>query len=115
MEPKGGNSRPPAAWTDGQGGASVDLRGAGKLQRRVWRAFATFPDLEMTTADLARWCYPRIEGQPARKHRWAIVRAAARVATRVRRDRPGGVVFRALDSKSVSKAAIASGNIESAQ
>jgi hypothetical protein len=35
----------------------------------------TNPEIEMTTADLARWCYPRLEGEPARKHRWAIVRA----------------------------------------
>jgi hypothetical protein len=53
------------------------------------------PNAELTTADLAAWCYPRLVGEPLRKHRWAIVRAALRVATRVRRDRPGGVVFRA--------------------
>jgi len=92
-------SRPPAAGASGPGHASVDLWHAGEIQRRIWRAFMTNPDIEMTTADLARWCYPRLAGEPARKHRWAIVRAALRVATRVRRDRPGGVVFRAFGSK----------------
>jgi hypothetical protein len=96
------NSSAPAAGASGQEGAVVDLRGAGRVQRRVWRAFMTNPDSEMTTADLARWAYPRLDGEPARKHRWAIVRAALRVATRVRRDRPGGVVFRAFGGKGES-------------
>jgi hypothetical protein len=91
------NSRPQPAATNGAGPAFVDLRQAGRVQRRVWRAFMTNPAVELTTADLARWAYPRLNGEPLRKHRWAIVRAAQRVATRVRRDRPGGVVFRALD------------------
>ena len=82
--------------------AVVDLHGRGRLQRRIWRAFMANPDVEMTTADLARWCYPRLEGEPLRKHRWAIVRAASRVATRVRRDHPGGVVFQPFGSKSVA-------------
>ncbi len=95
MMAQNGNSRPRPASADGPPHAIVDLRQAGRVQRRVWRAFMTNPDVEMTTADLARWCYPRWDGEPLRKHRWAIVRAAQRVATRVRRDRPGGVVFRA--------------------
>jgi hypothetical protein len=74
-----------------------------------------FPDLELTTADLARWAYPRLEGQPARKHRWAIVRAALRVATRVRRDRPGGVVFKAFGSDPVANDVLSGDNCESAQ
>jgi hypothetical protein len=93
------NRRAPAASGSGPGHAFVDLRAAGKVQRRIWRAFMTNPDSELTTRDLARWAYPRLEGEPARKHRWAIVRAALRVATRVRRDRPGGVVFRGAGSK----------------
>jgi hypothetical protein len=92
---KSGNRRPPPARTNGHMPASVDLRGAGRVQRRVWRAFVTFPDAELMTAQLAAFCYPRLDGEPLRKHRWAIVRAAQRVAMRVRRDRPGGVVFRA--------------------
>lgn len=95
--------------------AAVDLHGAGRVQRRIWRAFMAQPHGELTTAELARWVYPRIEGEPQRKHRWAIVRAAQQVAMRVRRDRPGGVVFRALDSKCVSKALANSDNSESAQ
>jgi hypothetical protein len=96
------NSSALAARASGQEGAVVDLRGAGRVQRRVWRAFMTNPDIEMTTAELARWAYPRLDGEPARKHRWAIVRAALRVATRVRRDRPGGVVFRAFGNQGES-------------
>ena len=111
----GKRSRAGAASTDGGGGAVVPLRGAGRVQRRVWRAFMSLPGAELTTADLTRWCYPRFEGQPMHKHRKAIVRAAQRVAVRVRRDRPGGVVFRALDSKSVSNSGLSSGNIDSAQ
>ena len=113
---KEGKSRAGTAWTDGRGGTSVALvRGAGKVQRRIWRAFMSLPGAELTTADLAAWCYPRSLGEPDRHQRRAIVRAAARVATRVRRDRPGGVVFRALDSNSVSNQALSSGNSESAQ
>lgn len=62
---------PPLVMTDGPPHAVVDLRAAGRIQRRVWRAFMTNPDQELTTADLARWCYPRLEGEPARKHRCA--------------------------------------------
>jgi hypothetical protein len=86
--PAGGNDAPPAA---------VDLHGRGRVQRRVWRAFVAHPGAELTTAELARWCYPRFTGEPLRKHRWAIVRAAEKVATRVRRDRPGGVVFKRFE------------------
>jgi hypothetical protein len=73
------------------------------------------PDREMTTAELARWAYPRLFGEPARKHRWAIVRAASRVAVRVRRDRPGGVVFRAFGSKSVAECDSVEDNSDSNQ
>jgi hypothetical protein len=112
-------SRPGMAPGSGRGGAAVDLRGiirgAGRVQRGVWRAFMTFPDCEMTTAELARWAYPRLRGEPQRKHRWAIVRAASRVAERVRRDRPGGVVFRAFGSNPVADCGFADDNCESAQ
>ena len=92
------------ANADGPASAAVDLHGAGRVQRRIWRAFMASPDLELTTAELARWAYPRLVDEPSRKHRWAIVRAACRVAKRVRRDRPGGVVFRAYDDKSDGRA-----------
>lgn len=65
----------------------------GKLQRRIWRAFIADPDAELRTVDLVPFCYPRLTGEPQRKHRWAICVAARRVARRVRRDRPGGVVW----------------------
>ena len=69
----------------------------GKVQRRIKRAFIAHPDREFTTAELAAWTYPRLRERPERKHRWAIVRAAESVAARVRRDRPGGVVWRNLN------------------
>jgi hypothetical protein len=75
----------------------------------------TFPDIEMTTAELAAWCYPRWDREPSRNQRRAIVRAALRVATRVRRDRPGGVVFRAFGSKAVANDRLSVDNFESAQ
>jgi len=109
-----GNSSPPPAAANGPPHAAVSLRGAGRVQRRVWRAFMTNPDREMTTADLVRWCYPRWDGKPLRKQRHAIRRAAARVATRVR-VLPGGVVFRAFVSKSVSNAGQSPNNCESDQ
>jgi hypothetical protein len=99
-----GRHRPPTPHADGGRPAFVSLKGAGRLQRRVWRAFVANPDAELTTAELARWAYPRLTGRPLHKHRLAIVRAALRVAVRVRRDRPGGVIFRAFDSNSVSNA-----------
>jgi len=49
-------SRAPAAGASGPGHAVVALRGAGRIQRRIWRAFMTFPDAEMTTSDLVPWC-----------------------------------------------------------
>lgn len=71
------------------------MKRLGPIQRRIWRAFIAKPDAELRTVDLVPWCYPRLVGKPQRKHRWAICRAAQSVAVRVRRDRPGGVVFRA--------------------
>jgi hypothetical protein len=66
----------------------------GTIQRRIWRAFVAHPDKLFRTEELARWCYPRLNGKPQRKHRWAIVRAARKVATRVKREAKG-VVFSA--------------------
>lgn len=99
------NRTPPAAEGSGATLAPVDLRGAGRIQRRVWRAFMASPNAELTTTQLAAWCYPRLQGEPGRKHRWAIVRAAERVAKRVRRDRPGGVVFKAMADTSSAEMA----------
>lgn len=70
------------------------MPGLGPIQKRVRRAFFAYPDRLYRTADLAAWCYPRLKGEPQRKHRWAIVRAARAVAERVGRD-GRGVIFRA--------------------
>ncbi len=110
-----GESSGHTACVSGAGAASVSLRGRGRIQRRIWRAFMAFPDQELTTADLARWCYPRWADKPLHKHRLAIVRAASRVAQRVRRDRPGGVVFKAFGSNPVANAVPNSIDCESAQ
>lgn len=89
------------ALTDGKTVAVVSCRGLGRVQLRIWRAFVAMPEAELATADLATWAYPRLVGKPLHKHRLAIVRAAQRVATRVRRDRRG-VVWRAkADASSV--------------
>jgi hypothetical protein len=108
-------SRATPAPADGSNVSVASLYGAGKVQRRVWRAFIANPGLELTTAELARWAYPRLSGEPLHKHRLAIVRAAERVAERVRRDRPGGVVFRAFGSDAVADTASRAGDCESAQ
>ena len=77
----------------------VGRRGYGRVQRRIRQALIGYPDREFTTSELAAWAYPLLRGPLERKHRWAIVRAAKRVAIRVRRDRPGGVVFRVKPSQ----------------
>lgn len=107
--------RPHAAGAIGAGHASVSLRGAGRIQRRVWHAFMVHPDEELTTADLVAWAYPRWTGEPLRNQRLAIRRAAAKVAMRVRRDRPGGVVFRAFGSNSVANRSLSADDCESIQ
>lgn len=50
------------------------------------------------TAELVRdWCFPRFLGPIERTHCWTVMRAARQVAVRVRRDWPGGVVWRAAN------------------
>jgi hypothetical protein len=71
------------------------LRALGPIQKRIRRALIAHPDRQFRTSELVNWCYPRLIGAIERKHRSAICRAAKRVAVRVRRDRPGGVVFKA--------------------
>jgi hypothetical protein len=56
----------------------------------------TFAGREMSTIDLAAWCYPRLQGKPQRGHRHAIRRAALRVAEPIRRD-GRTVIWRARD------------------
>lgn len=82
-------TRPPSAPAT----RLVDWYGLGPIQRRIRRAFVTNPDRQFHTVELVALCYPRLTGKPARKHRWAICRAAKRVAHRVGRDSQG-VIFR---------------------
>jgi hypothetical protein len=53
-------------------------------QRRIRRAFLAHPDRLFRTVELAAWAYPVLAGKVQRKHRWAICRAAKRVAVRGR-------------------------------
>ena len=71
------------------------MSGLGRIQRGIREAFLAYPNREFRTIELVSWCYPRLIGKPQLKHRCTIVRAAKMVARRVRRDRPGGVVFAA--------------------
>ena len=74
----------------------------GRIQRAIGRAFAAAPRAELRTIDLAVWAYPRVRDLQ-QHHRKSIVRAAKKVAVRVRRDRPGGVVFVAKESQSLPR------------
>ena len=65
----------------------------GPIQRRIRLAIIGNPGREFTTAQLAEWAYPLLDGPIERKHRVAIARAAERMAHRIRRDWPGGVVW----------------------
>jgi hypothetical protein len=66
----------------------------GTIQRRIWRAFTAEPSAELSTADLVRVAFPRLRG--FRKSHWSSVRRAAeKVAVRVGRRRPGGIVWAA--------------------
>lgn len=65
----------------------------GAIQRRIRLALIGNPGREFYTSELARYAYPLLTGKLERKHRWAICRAAERVAHKVRRDWPGGVVW----------------------
>jgi hypothetical protein len=66
----------------------------GKLQRRILRAFIAEPGRK-TTAELVRWCYPRLTGPILGKHRYCVRIAAQRVAVRVGRTYPGGFIWEA--------------------
>src|SRR5258705_8007869 len=92
---KEGNRRQPPACDNGSSPSSVSPRGLGRVQRRIWYAFLTYPDSELSTVQLAAWAYPRLE-EGNRNHWRAIRRAAERVATRVHRGRV--VVWRAFGS-----------------
>jgi hypothetical protein len=70
---------------------------AGKLQKRIRRAFIANPGAELTTGDLRHWCYPRLTGSK-RNQRFAIRLAAQAVAVPVRRGWKGSIVWRAKTS-----------------
>lgn len=72
----------------------------GKLQRRIWRAFIAEPSAELSTGDLLAVAFPRLRaGEFKWSHRYAVRRAAERVAVRVGRCRPGGLIWAAKPRK----------------
>jgi hypothetical protein len=74
---------------------------AGKLQKRVRRAFLAQPGARLTTVQLVAWCFPRLTGPVLHKHRYCVRRAAAAVADRVGRTYPGGFIWVAKPSHSL--------------
>jgi len=76
------------------------MPGLGKIQRRIQRAFVANPGARLTTADLARWCYPRLKKPVVMNNRLSIWRAAPIVAVKVGRVYPGGFVWMGKDSYS---------------
>jgi hypothetical protein len=69
------------------------MNGPGPNQRRIRQAFVANPGARLTTADLIRWCYPRLRGAPKSKHHYCVVRSASFAAERVDRVNPGGYVW----------------------
>lgn len=64
-----------------------------RCQRQIKRAFIAKPGARLTTMDLVRWCYPRLAEPVRNKHRFAVRRAAERVAIKVGRTYPGGFIW----------------------
>jgi hypothetical protein len=77
--------------------------GFGPIQRKIRWAFIAKPGAELTTADLARWCYPTLQGEPRRNHRMAIRRAAERVAERAGVGWRGSIIWREKQSQTLPK------------
>ena len=81
---------------NGWAGATVAVERLGTIQRRIWRAFVAKPSAKLSTTELVALAYPRLAaGELKWSHRYAVRRAAARVAERVGRKRPGGLVWAA--------------------
>jgi hypothetical protein len=70
-------------------------RQLGRVQRQIRRAYLADPASTLHTVELAAWCYPHVR-EVRRKHRWAIVVSAKRVAVRLGRDKRG-VIFGAKE------------------
>jgi hypothetical protein len=79
------------------------MRRLGSIQRKITRAFIAKPGVELTTADLARWCYPSLTGEPRRNHRMAIRRAAEIVAERAGVGWRGSIIWREKQSQPLPK------------
>ena len=64
-----------------------------RCQRQIRRAFIAKPGARLTTMDLVRKCYPRLSDPVCNKHRFAVRRAAERIAVKVGRTYPGGFIW----------------------
>ena len=71
------------------------MSGLGPIQRRIGRAFTAEPGALLTTGDLVRWAFPRLNGRALNKHRFVIRRAAEAVAVRAGKGWRGSIVWRA--------------------
>ena len=56
----------------------------GRIQRRIRCAFLANPESLLKTTELVRWAYPRLTAPPSKWHRWAVQRAARKVARQVK-------------------------------
>jgi hypothetical protein len=73
------------------------MKPIGRVQRGVQRAFLVFPKRAFTTRELLAWTHPRGMATSLRERRnycRAIRRAADRVAMRVGRRWPDGLIWR---------------------
>ena len=70
----------------------------GNLQKRIRRAFVANPGARLTTVDLVRWAYPRLDSKVLHKHRYCVRLASEVVAVRVGRTCPGGFIWAAKPS-----------------
>src|SRR5688572_7273308 len=64
--------------------------GWGRVQKALGRAFVANPDRPLTTTELCRWAHPRGFKVWNRFH---VVKVANRLATRIGRRNPGGILW----------------------
>jgi hypothetical protein len=67
--------------------------GWGRIQVAINRAFIASHGRPLTTMALVGWAHPRVR-EVGRHHRYSVRRAVSRMATRVGRRNPGGIVWK---------------------
>src|SRR5262245_54284987 len=88
---------PPAASMASYGLLSA-MKRIGRVQRGVRRAFLVRPRHSLSTRELLAWSHPRLARAPLRERRnacRAVRRAAEKLAIRVGRRWPDGLLWRA--------------------